>query len=532
MNQAIGGNKRKLAALVLAAVSSGAYAEELLDPAVRIQQLEKIMQQMQVQREEQNKQLQVMAEELKAMQQQMANGKEEKVKEKGKSTGSPVYAAFKDGLVFDDGSGNWKLQLNGRVQADYRDYNPSEWQSDTFSIRRARFGGTFTFLKDYSIRVEGEYANVPSASATSYNNNSSATTGLTYAYLNYGHWKEANIRLGQFKPFFGLERAESTNFTDFTELSLATNNGTIFNSTYDRGVMVFGDPVPGVNYNIYAVNGTGMNANDFNNQKDTGARINANFAQLADIKNAVLHVGTSASTGNLGFDTSCSSGPNPCSNTGLISQQTEGMGVKFFSTTNGMHGNSDRTRLGFETALTYGPVKLQSEYIHANFDGKWNSGSSTYHYDNDINNWYVDLNWMLTGESYADNYKSGVFGRMSPKNNLTFGKDGWGAIEFGLRYSKFDASDFANKPSGSSVSMLANTTGTKGCGSSNPAAVSTNTCYTSQADAWTTGVKWILNPNARIMLNYIHTSFDDPVTFNGRTQDFENDLVLRTQFDF
>jgi phosphate-selective porin OprO and OprP len=515
--------RRILAGAVAAALPLFALADES-ETAARIQQMEKMMQQMQQEREAQNRQMELMAEELKAMQQQMANGKEEKVKEKGKSSGSPVYAAFKDGLVFDDGSGNWKLQLNGRVQADYRDYNPSEWQSDTFSIRRARFGGTFTFLKDYAIRVEGEYANVPSASATSYNNNSSATTSLTYAYLNYGHWKEANIRLGQFKPFFGLERAASTNFTDFTELSLATNNGTIFNSTYDRGLMVFGDPVNGVNYDVYAVNGTGMNSNDFNNQKDTGGRINANFAQLADIKNAVLHVGTSASTGNLGFDTN--------NNQGLISQQTEGLGVKFFSTAGGLHSGSDRTRLGFETALAYGPVKLQSEYIHANFDGKWTSGSKTFHYDNDINNWYVDLNWMLTGESYADNYKSGVFGRMIPKNNFNIGKEGWGAVELGLRYSKFDASDFADTPAGSSVNMLGNTTGTKGCSSNNPAAVSTNTCYTSQADAWTAGLKWILNPNARIMLNYIHTNFDDPVTFNGRTQDFENDLVLRTQFDF
>lgn len=337
-------------------------------------------------------------------------------------------------------------------------------------------------------------------------------------------WKEANIRLGQFKPFFGLERPASTNFTDFTELSLATNNGTIFNSTYDRGLMVFGDPIPGVNYGVYVVNGTGMNSNDLNNQKDTGGRMNANLAQWMALKNTVLHVGASASTGNLGFSTS--------NNLGLISQQTEGLGVKFFSTTNGMHAGTDRKRLGFETALAVGPVKLQSEYIHANFDGKWDSGGKTYDYDNDINNWYADLNWLVTGENYADSYKSGLFGRIVPKNNFDFGKGGWGAIELGLRYSKFDGSDFANKPAGSSVNMLANTAGANGCSAKNPAAVSTNTCYTSQADAWTAGVKWILTPNARILLNYIHTRFDTPVTYNGQTNDHENDVVLRTQFDF
>lgn len=538
---------RLQAGLLLAMSVPAAYADESTHQ--QIAQLQKLLEDQQKQLQAQQEQMQAMAHQLQALQQGSSGSPEtpavaekrqleqqqwqinamaDEVKAlqeaRGSSTGNPVFANFKDGLVFDDGSGNWKLQLNGRVQVDYRDYNPSEWQSDTFSLRRARLGGAFTFLKDFAVRVEGEYANVPTPSTTSYNNNSAATTSLTYAYLNYGHWKQANLRLGQFKPFFGLERTASTYFTDFTELSLATNNGTIFNSTYDRGLMVFGDPIPGVNYDVYVVNGSGMNSNDLNNQKDTGGRLNANFAQWAELKDTVLHAGASASSGNLGFSSS--------NHLGLISQQTEGLGVKFFSTTNGLHAGSDRKRLGLETALAVGPVKLQSEYIHANFDGNWDSGEKTYHYDNDINTWYADLNWLVTGENYADSYKSGVFGRIVPKNNFAFGQGGWGAIELGLRYSQFDASDFADKPASSAVNMLGNTTGATGCGAKNPAAVSSNTCYTSEADAWTAGAKWILTPNARIMLNYIHTHFDSPVTLNGKTQSHENDLVLRTQFDF
>lgn len=432
------------------------------------------------------KQLQVISQELTAMQQQMANTKEEKIKEKGKSEGSPVYAAFKDGLVFEDSSSDWKMQFNGRVQTDYREYDPNEWQSDTFSIRRARLGGTFTFLKDYTLRVEAEYANTTGSS----------TTALTYGYLNFGRWKGVNIRLGQFKPFFGLERSDSTNFTDFTELSLATNNGTIFNSTYDRGLMVFGNPLTWFNYNVYVVNGTGQNTNDVNNLKDIGGRINANFAEFTDIKNAVLHVGASASKGNLGFS----------SDTGNISQRTESLGATFFGVS-GLETDNDRKRWGLETALVYGPVKLQSEYIHANFDGNSSGGR----YNNDIKNWYVDLNWLITGEAYADSYKNGVFGRINPKHNFD-DKGGWGAFELGLRYSKFDASDFKN--------MLSAT------------ALNGTTVFTSEADAWTAGAKWILNPNARILLNYVHTVFDTPITVNDKTGDDEDALILRAQYDF
>ena len=471
---------RILAASIMAMLASPSFADD--DSAIRIKQLEAMMQQMQQQRAEQDKQLQVMAEELKAMQQQMAQGKEERVKEKGKSEGSPVYAAFKDGLTFEDGSGNWKLQINGRVQADYRTFDPSEWKDDVFSIRRARFGGTFSFLKDFAVRVEGEYAND--------NTGAKATTALTYAYLDYNRWKGAKIRAGQFKPFFGLERAYSTNFIDFAELSLATNNGSIFTSTYDRGVMVHGDPLPWLNYNAYVVNGTGQNNDDKNDGKDVGVRVNANFASLAEIKKTVIHVGASASKGDIGKTS--------------LTQSTEGNGTQFFNVT-GLDERADRDRWGVESALAYGPVKLQAEYIDANFEGV-KSGTA---FDRDITAWYADINWLVTGESWADAYKSGVFGRVKPKQNFD-NKSGWGAFELGLRYSNFDGSEFR--------SLLATPVGSTA----------------SEAEAWTLGAKWILNPNARLVLNYIQTEFDEPaeLTINGKTDDREKAILLRAQYDF
>jgi phosphate-selective porin OprO and OprP len=498
MNKPFSNKTRRVTALALAIIAPCVYAADE-DSATRIKQLEAMMQQMQQQRAEQDKQMQVMAEELKAMQQQMAQGKEERVKEKGKSEGSPVYAAFKDGLTFEDGSGNWKLQINGRVQADYRDFEPTEWKSDGFFIRRARFGGTFSFLKDFAVRVEGEYANEAIGSK--------ATTAMTYGYLDYTRWKGAKIRAGQFKPFFGLERTYSTNFTDFAELSMAGNNGAIFTSTYDRGVMVFGDPLSWLNYNAYLVNGSGQNNDDVNDSKDFGGRVNMNLANLADIKGAVIHVGASASAGNIGFSTSTGS---------TLTQGTEANGATFF-TVGGLSNTekNDRTRWGLESSLAYGPVKLSAEYFHANYEGL-TTGSSDLpvamrnkKFDNDIKAWYADLNWMVTGESWADTYKSGIYGRMKPKQNFD-SKDGWGALELGLRYSRFDASDF--EP------MLKIATA--------------STSFTSEAEAWTVGAKWLLNPNSRIVLNYVRTEFEDPIRVNSVSDDTENAILLRAQYDF
>ncbi|HSH71965.1 MAG TPA: porin [Methylophilaceae bacterium] len=479
----------------------GASADEG-DAAARIKQLEQMTQQLQAQRAEQDKQIELLTKELVGVENQISQSKIVKSEEKGKSQGSPVYGAFKDGLVFDDGTGKWKLQINGRIQADYKSYEPDEWRNDTFSIRRARFGGTFSFLKDFAVRVEGEYAND--------NTGARGTTALTYGYLDYTRWAAAKIRVGQFKPFFGLERPQSTNFTDFTELSLATSNGAIFNSTYDRGIMVFGDPLTWLNYNAYVVNGTGQNNDDVRDSKDVGGRINANFAALGDIKNAVIHVGASASDGSIGFSTSTGNS---------IAQSTESNGNQFFSvanissttagtTTTASRFTSDRSRLGLETALAYGPLKFQAEYIKANFEGRRGPVTVTA-FDNDIKAWYADLNWMVTGEAYSEAYKSGVFGRIKPKNNFD-DKDGWGAFELGLRYSKFDASDFK--------SIL-------------PAATAT-TAFTSEADSLTAGAKWILNPNARILLNYIRTRFDNDIRINSKLDDIEKAVVVRAQYDF
>lgn len=496
--------KNTLLSLAIAAVFPlPALAAGNAELEARIAQLEKIIQSMQQQKAEQDKQIEVLTKEVAGVENQVTQAKITKTEEKGNSKGSPIYGGFKDGLVFEDGTGDWKLQLNGRIQTDYRTFEPDDWKNDTFSIRRARFGGTFSFLKDFSVRVEGEYAND--------NTGAKGTTALTYGYMDFSRWSAAKIRIGQFKPFFGLERPQSTNFTDFTELSLATNNGAMYTSTYDRGVMVFGDPLPWLNYSAYVVNGTGQNNDAVKDSKDVGVRVNANLANFIDNKNVVLHVGTSVSSGSIGMSTAAGNS---------LTQSTEANGVQFFSvsnvssTTTGTTVNpakftSHRDRLGLETALALGPVKFQAEYIDTNFEGKRGPTAAGVNFDNDIKAWYADLNWLVTGESYADTYKSGIFGRLKPKKNFD-SKDGWGAFELGLRYSKFDASDFK--------SILTAPTAT--------------TSFTSEADSWTAGAKWIFNPNSRLLVNYIRTNFDTDIRVNGKLDDSEHAVVVRAQYDF
>ena len=462
----IHGSKRLLLAVALAAgfpaiAQAGDTATE-----ARMQELER--------------QLQALTQELATIRQQMAAapavGKPAQVPPRpaGKAGGSPVYAAFKDGITFSDDSGNWKLALNGRVQADYRKFFPDADAADTFSLRRARLGGTFTFYRDYVARVEGEY--------------SSASTVLTYAYIDINKFKAARLRLGQFKPFYGLERAMSTNFTDFQERSLAD---ALLGGSFDRGVMVFGSPWTGVNYSLAYVNGTGTaDESDVRNDgKDATMRIAGNIAEMAGWKKAVLHVGGFYADGHEGHESS----------NNAVSMRTEGRGLTFFSA-HRLNKDIDRRRDGFETALAYGPLKLQGEYIETSFDGA--------DYERDLNAWYASAMWNVTGETFASSYRDGMFGRLHPRRNFNSDGSGWGALQLGLRYSRFDGSDFESG----------------GATGSN------------EADAWTLGANWILNPNVRIVTNLVHTRYDTPVLVNvdGRSKSLndEDALTMRAQFDF
>jgi len=477
---------------LLLALSGHAIAEDG-DAAGRIATLEQ--------------QLKVLSEELQAMQQQMAQTKDAKISEKGKSTGNPVMAAFKDGVTFEDGSGNWQVAINGRIQADYRHFSPDESAADTFSLRRARLGGTVTFYKDFAARVEGEY--------------SAAGTALTYGYFDINKFKQAKLRVGQFKPYYGLERTMSTNFLDFQERSMADS---ILGSTYDRGVMLHGAPIAGTYYSLAYINGSGTvdENNAKNDNKDLTVRATGNLAEFAEWKNAVVHVGGWYGRGHEGSRRLANFIP-----TG----QTEGRGVQFFSTactatngagncgaalSNGFANNVERDRAGFEAALAYGPVKLQGEYINTKFDDPA--------FERDINSWYASAVWNITGEMFSGMYKDGVFGRLKPTTKL--GADGWGALQVGLRYTKFDASDFRSTNANGTGVLLNNPAGT-----AEGLLVATN-----EADSWTLGANWILNPNARLVANYTHTDFATPITLrvNGvnSTQDSEDAITLRAQFDF
>ena len=111
--------------------------------------------------------------------------------------------------------------------------------------------------------------------------------------------------------------------------------------------------------------------------------------------------------------------------------------------------------------------------------------------------WYVFGSWFITGESRSYSQSSATFGRVKPKNNFSIGKPGWGALELAARYSTVDLTE-EDVNGGEQYNI-------------------------------TGGLNWHLNPNTRIMFNYIYADLEDRA---GVDDDDINIFQARFQVDF
>jgi phosphate-selective porin OprO/OprP len=410
-----------------------------------------------------------------ALEQATAVEQEEKAKAEEKTA---LKGRFRDGFTFESGDKQHSISVTGRAHADYRSFSDNSTNANsanTFDVRRAYIGIAGKLYKDWTFDVTADVAQ-------------SSSPQLDVAWLNYGGFKPVQARAGQFKMPFSLEELTSSRFIDFQERSLVNS----LVPGKERGAMLHGSPFKGSFYGAALSNGAGKNANEGNaiqDSKDIIARLGVNAAEWLGNKDMVLHVAGGYSTGTV---------PGGVSPVGG-GVRTEGRGLTFFNTASmGSAGTDvDRERLGGELSLAWGPIKAQGEYVKSNF--QWTAAGTGF--DRDIDAYYAELMWLVTGEKYADAYRGGAYSAIKPKNQ--FGSGGWGTWEIGLRYTEFDAGDF-------------------------PASAG----LTNKADAVTVGLKWIPVTNVRFYLNYVQTDFDTPVAVSGGTTDDEKAITLRAAVYF
>lgn len=409
---------------------------------------------------------------------------------------------FNNGISFQSGDGRNAFTIDGRINADYRSF-VEDTSADTFDLRRAYITLQGKWNEYLTWDVTGDLAN-PTSNAQS----------LDVAWINIAYSDAMQFRFGQFKMPFSLDQLTSSRFIDFQERSLA--DGLI--PAKERGFMVHGVPMAGLTYGLAVSTGQGKNNNDtvpVRANTDFIGRATVNLAEFAGIQaRSVLHFGGAFSVGDLpsGF---------------ALTERTESRGITFFTTQAFTGVDVSRNRAGIEMSFAYGPVKLQGEYVRANYSGL---SSANVPYDRNIQASYLEILWMLTGERYSEAYRNGVYGRIAPIQNYTPGGSSWGAWELGLRLSTFDAADFTTTNPAGTGRLVA------GTGATNVAfaAVSTN-----KANALTAQLKWIWNPNLKFYLNYVDTKFDTPVTVNPNYNGLgtfvvnrEKALTFRAGYDF
>jgi phosphate-selective porin OprO and OprP len=455
--------------------------------------------------------------------------------EKGTKAKTPV-AKQKDGLVLESPDGNFSFTPTGRVHADYRIFdhnegknnptlpaasitnsvvtaNPTNIGADTFDIRRARIGFKTKYKEFYEAELNADIAtgNGQGAGGTSV----TATT-WDVAYFNVAWWKQAQFRFGLFKMPMNLEEVTSSNNIDFMERSYVNQLA----PQKEIGAMIHGVPFTGTTYALAVSNGNGKNAEtDIREDgKDVIGRVTANFAEMGTTPNkeVIYHVGASFSQGDLPLTTA--------GNTVGVAGRTESRGVTFFrapTVTRATNDSVDRSRVGLEAAVAIRQFKVQGEWLQQN-----NSFSTARAYDLDTKNWYIEALWNITGEKYADGYKNGVMSGIKPLKDFDPATFSGGAWEIGLRYNKFDASDYnsAGVAQGTTVA---------------DAQITTKAGGFSEAESYTAGVKFLPNSNMRFMLNYVKTDFSNVIggstggiVLNNKRIDDEQAVLMRAQWMF
>ncbi len=471
-----------------------------------------------------------------------------------KTAVTPVVKEKDGAFTLESANGNNSISLTGRMHLDYRhnnmdlystDFNDrdSATGADNIELRRARLGVKGKFAKDFNYEIVG---NLP------------GTATVDVAFVDYAKYPEAKLRLGRFKQPFNLEELTSSNNIDFMERSFVNQLA----PAKKNGAMFFGEPKTGFTYALSAYSMNDTEQDSKNDKMNYAGRTTLNLGELLGNKTMVAHIGLAGFNAEYNITPTTTSG-NPASTAGqggttngsILAFRTPGRGLSniFAAQIGGVNvsnlglqsANSNSTSqvkssaVGLEGVFAVNSFKVQGEYARANMSGQ--TGTTGDKLDLNADVFYGELMYLATGEKYADAYKGGAFGSIKPINNFDLDKNQWGAWEFGLRAEKYTVDDFGltagsgGASEGVGATRVRGTTSCTGSSGSTQTVSAINGCKASST-TYTAGIKWILNPNAMVKLNYSRTNFgyewehfdlDDSRRLNK-----EDLLMLRTQMTF
>ena len=294
-------------------------------------------------------------------------------------------------------------------------------------------------------------------------------------------WMELNklpikgtLRVGHFKEPLRLEAITSSKYITFMErslpiaMSVERNSGAMYYTTFRKRLSLQA--------------GVFREGDAFGNNKESTNNVNitSRITYLAmNDGNELLHLGVANSIRK-----------NAEKTYGFSTRAENHLGTKLISIS---FDNVEKTNiLGGEFAYANGSLFLQGEYLLATATALFGDLSAVSAINEaEISSYYGQISYFLTGERRS--YKNSLSGFGSVKPNNNYGENGWGAIELAVRRSSMD------------LTIL--NAGT--------------------LEDITVGINWYLNPNTRVMLNYVMGEM-----INGEEIITENAVMMRVQLGF
>lgn len=374
-----------------------------------------------------------------------------------------LAAYWKDGLRLDAAAGQFRLKIGGRIQNDWAIYGTDKKIHHDFGSI-----GDGTEFRRAQLFIEGElYSNIEYKAQYEFAGQDADFKDV-YIELKKIPMLGA-LRIGHFKEPFSLQEQTSSKYLTFMERGLPN----AFSPSRNTGFMLHNAVLDKrATWAIGAFRDVDDSGSNFG--KDSNYNVTTRFTALPwyqEKGKQLLHLGFSYSHKfRDGRDTRFHARPEAH------------LGPRFVNTKSFAVDGVDL--LNPEVALVYGPASMQFEWTTALADSE--SGS-----DPNFHGWYISGSYFLTGENLVYKASSGAFGRVTPNNNFD-AQGGWGAWELAARYSMLDL-DHTNIRGG-------------------------------ELDNFTLGLNWYINPNVRLMFNYVRADLDD----SGEADIFES----RVQVDF
>ncbi len=366
---------------------------------------------------------------------------------RGRASDRDFRVYWKDGLRMETGDGDFELRIGGRAQLDAAVIAPSQAVEDLFGDGDPQTGVRFRRARIYLRGVL--YRDFDFKFQYDFEG---GEVGFKDVYVGASHVPILQrIQIGHFKEPFSLEQLTSSNDIVFMERSLMSpfeegrNVGiAAFLHTADKRLTLAAGGFREVDRF-----GDGFGANS---DYDLTARVTF-LPWFSEEEGELLHLG-------LSYQHRFRHGSED-----RFRQRPEAsLGRRLVDT--GAFQTNDADLLNPELALVAGPFAFQAEYAQSFFDTP-DGGDPRFF------GWYAQASYFLTGEHLPYKAKAGKFERLHPRRDFGWRPgSGWGAWQVGARLSQLNLA--SGGIDGGRLTDL------------------------------TLGLNWYLNPNMRVMLNYVY----------------------------